>query len=291
MTWVKLDDQFHAHPKAARAFATCDASLGLHMLAMSYAGCFGTEGHIDVVFVKTKVPSAAKRAKSVSALVESGLWDVTENGWKIHDWEIYNGDAESREAARKAKVEAGRKGGLAKAANAAAASKTPSSELAGAKQALGGVLVAPSPSPVLTTTAMSGENAEPVAPHSIDEARDRLQSAQVQQVFDAWLRARAEQSGTRPTAKLDDKRRKLIRRALASHGLDDVLAAVVGWRNSPHHRGENPSSTVYDGLHLLLRDAEHIERFRDLAAQPAGRPVNGRSVSDTELTRLLIEGR
>ncbi|MFA9269219.1 MAG: hypothetical protein ACEQSX_00455 [Baekduiaceae bacterium] len=65
-------------------------------------------------------------------------------------------------------------------------------------------------------------------------------------------------------AVLDSKRRSRITKALAQFDLDDVLAAVQGWRESPWHRGENPTETVYDGIELLLRDAAHIERFRDL---------------------------
>jgi len=103
MSWTKLDDQFHAHPKIARAWAACDASLGLHTLAMSYSGCFNTRGHIDAVFVAGKIPSAARRNKAVAALVDAGLWDVDGDGWKIHDWDVYNGDADARSAsARKA---------------------------------------------------------------------------------------------------------------------------------------------------------------------------------------------
>ena len=45
---------------------------------------------------------------------------------------------------------------------------------------------------------------------------------------------------------------------------EDVIAAVRGWRRSPFHAGQNESSTVYNDLVLCLRDAKHIEQFRDL---------------------------
>ncbi len=82
-------------------------------------------------------------------------------------------------------------------------------------------------------------------------------------VFEAW-----KQSTGRPRANLGGatgrKRRALIQRALKDYPLEDVLAAVQGWKRSAHHRGENSRRTVYNDLELLLRDAEHIERFRDL---------------------------
>jgi hypothetical protein len=46
------------------------------------------------------------------------------------------------------------------------------------------------------------------------------------------------------------------------------MDAVVGWVNSPHHRGDNDTNTVYNDLELLLRSPKHIERFRDLARKP-----------------------
>jgi hypothetical protein len=78
-------------------------------------------------------------------------------------------------------------------------------------------------------------------------------------VFDAW-----RQSTGKHRAKLDDKRRRRIKAALRSYSLADVLDAVRGWEHSPHHRGENEQGTVYNELDLLLRDAAHIEQFRDL---------------------------
>lgn len=78
-------------------------------------------------------------------------------------------------------------------------------------------------------------------------------------VFDAW-----RESTGKHRAQLDSKRRKVIREALKAYPLEDVLAAVRGWRHSAHHRGENRQRTVYNDLGLLLRDAPHIEMFRDL---------------------------
>lgn len=84
--------------------------------------------------------------------------------------------------------------------------------------------------------------------------------AAVRAVFEGWLAS----TGRTDRTVLDAKRKRLIVNALKAYSLDDVLDAVRGWRNSPHHRGENDSATVYDDLGLLLRDAAHIEKFRDM---------------------------
>lgn len=116
MAWVRLDDQMHAHPKINRAFADAPASLGLHTLAMTYSAAYNLDGFVDDVFVASKLTGRKTREKAVQALVNAGLWhrDDDRGGYEIHDWAAYNGDADAREAARRAKVEAGRKGAAAR---------------------------------------------------------------------------------------------------------------------------------------------------------------------------------
>lgn len=99
-------------------------------------------------------------------------------------------------------------------------------------------------------------------------------SARVQAVFDKWIEATGKTNRT----VLDQKRRRLIQSALERYPVDDVLDAVCGWRNSPHHRGENEQGTVYNDLELLLRDPAHIEKFRDLWRNPPRTAM--RSVGD-----------
>ena len=66
-------------------------------------------------------------------------------------------------------------------------------------------------------------------------------------------------------AIFDEKRRRLINARLKDYTADELCLAVAGWKNSPFHRGQNPGGKVYNDLGLLLRDAEHVEQFRDLA--------------------------
>lgn len=83
-------------------------------------------------------------------------------------------------------------------------------------------------------------------------------------VFDEWIVVTERTTRT----ALDDKRRRIIERAIKSHGLDTCLDAVRGWQNSPYHRGENDSGTVYDDIGLILRDASKIENFARLWHNP-----------------------
>lgn len=105
-------------------------------------------------------------------------------------------------------------------------------------------------------------------------------------VFAAWLEATGRTSRT----ALDEKRRRLILRALDRYPLTDVIDAVRGWRHSPYHTGNNPTGQVYNDLGLLLRDADHIERFRDLERQPPSPIAQGAAAqAQADLLRRIGE--
>lgn len=102
-------------------------------------------------------------------------------------------------------------------------------------------------------------------------------------MFDAWVEA----TGRTGRTVLDRKRRRLIRRALDEHPLDDVLDAVVGIMRSPFHVGQNDRGRAYTGLDVILRDAEHIEQFRDLARQAPDGVELGRPAAELTLDERL----
>ncbi len=64
-----------------------------------------------------------------------------------------------------------------------------------------------------------------------------------------------------PRSKLDDKRIAKIKQALKNYTADDLTKAFRGCAVSPYHMGDNDRSTKYDDITLILRDAEHVERF------------------------------
>lgn len=112
----------------------------------------------------------------------------------------------------------------------------------------------------------------------------KMEKPREQLVFEAWIEA----TGRTDRTVFSTKRLRLIRRALDDYPLEDVLDAVRGWRHSPHHCGNNDRGTVYNDLGLLLRDAEHIEAFRDFERKgtrprmPKGSDVTARNVARME---------
>lgn len=104
------------------------------------------------------------------------------------------------------------------------------------------------------------QNAPPL--NLTNKPKQKEEVDEVRVVFDAWVEA----TGKHPTrTRLDNKRRRTITKALKDHPVEDVLDAVVGWQHDPFYCGENDRGRPFNDLGLLLRDAEHVERFRDMA--------------------------
>ena len=89
-------------------------------------------------------------------------------------------------------------------------------------------------------------------------------------VFNHWCTIMAH-----PKAKLDNKRQRLIVSALQNYSLEQIKQAIDGCARSGFHMGDNAQKKRYDELSLILRDAEHIEKFIALAS-----PENGLVASD-----------
>ena len=82
MTWFKLDDSFHSHPKVLQAG---NEAVGLYVRCGSYCAQHLTDGFVPsgVVFLYGNVELA-------SVLVESQLWVPVTGGWRMHDYLTYN---------------------------------------------------------------------------------------------------------------------------------------------------------------------------------------------------------
>lgn len=92
MTWFRVDDQLHSHPKAMRAGPE---ALGLWLLAGSWSSAQLTDGWVpDYVALRLAGTAAEDYA---ARLVAAGLWvegerspehgaNVAERGWWFHEW-------------------------------------------------------------------------------------------------------------------------------------------------------------------------------------------------------------
>lgn len=94
----------------------------------------------------------------------------------------------------------------------------------------------------------------------------------VPEIFAYWQKVMAS-----PKSALDAKRKTLITNALKNYSPVDICKAIRGCSKSPHNMGKNDRNTKYNGLNLILRDAEHIDYFINLDsanAKPAAETID-----------------
>lgn len=79
---------------------------------------------------------------------------------------------------------------------------------------------------------------------------------EVKTIFEFWQKVMQS-----PKSVMDDKRKALIVKALKNYSPADICKAIRGCSKTPHNMGENAQAAKYNGIGLILRDAENIDRF------------------------------
>jgi hypothetical protein len=286
MSWAKLDDRFHENRKVRGLWRRHPAALGLHVMALTYCAGHETDGVVDLEFVEDKVPGLAVRRKMTQALVDAGMWTVTDNGWMIHDFLDFHPSRAAlearREADRERKSRGGRNGTPRDSRNVPAGIPSDSE-----RKDVG--IQGSSESPVPTRpdqTTNSDVVADATTSVSQIDAR-RQQAEDITAVWDAYVQTRTSVLGSRSVPSLTPERRALIAKRLKSYPAGDLIAAVKGWRHFPHNRGENDQARPYCDIELVLRinqQTNNVERFRDAEATAPG------GSSEADVRRKLLEG-
>lgn len=98
MTWFKIDDRFHSHPKV---LAAGNAAVGLWARCGSWSADQNQEG-----FVPHAIARMYGTAAEIKALVRVGLFeDDDRGGYLIHDWLDFNPSADRVASEREAAAE------------------------------------------------------------------------------------------------------------------------------------------------------------------------------------------
>jgi hypothetical protein len=225
-------------------------------------------GHLRRLAADLPAVAAGVTADTIAdRLVATGLWATHADGWRIAAWLDWNAsaaeidarrtaDRERKTAWRKAKTDPdpddpqpttrrGRPAGHGRRATPDT-DRNPSGHERRATRSE--VKSSDTEDEVTTERPLVG-----FAHESTDS------SPQVDQVFAHWLTATGRTTRTR----LDTRRRNRILWALDHYPIDEILTAITNAAISPWHAGHNPEGRRYDDIALILRDAEHLERFRD----------------------------
>lgn len=111
MTWAKLDDRMHDDPRTEAAGVE---AMGLWAMALSYMADYATDGRISLARCR-RLAGSQKGKRYADRLVEAGWWEPHEDGYRLIDWTSYLIPREQVEARSAGAVEAGRRGGRARA--------------------------------------------------------------------------------------------------------------------------------------------------------------------------------
>lgn len=91
--------------------------------------------------------------------------------------------------------------------------------------------------------------------HSVEPTQ--TQENAIQQIFLFWQKTFEHRQ-----AKLDKKRKSIIQKALkAGYTIAQLCEAITGCSLTPHNLGYNERGQRYDGLGVIFRDADNIDRF------------------------------
>ena len=108
MSWIPLDDGFHSHRKVVTAGLE---AVGLHCRVLSWCGASLTDGYVPAALVREF--AGARAARLAQRLVDAGLWERDDDGWRVHNWQLRNASAQSIRAERGLLSEKRRRAGAA----------------------------------------------------------------------------------------------------------------------------------------------------------------------------------
>ena len=107
MSWFRLDDGFHSHPKVRKAG---NAAVGLWVRCATYSAEYGRDGHIPLDLARD-----FGKPTEIRSLIESRLWVPNGDGYLIRDYLEYNPTADQERARKAADAEKHRRWREAKA--------------------------------------------------------------------------------------------------------------------------------------------------------------------------------
>lgn len=255
MSWGKLDDRMHSNE---RMIALSHPAFRLYWVVVSYVRERKTAGVIS----RTGAEALARTHRcplpsTIQELVKEGRWEPDPDGvsYHIHDWHVFY-PPELADVRRSNGRLGGRPPKPRQEPNGNHHGFQPETSKVIAQKPSGVPRAGGNPSPISPDTDTPTPTPPIGVPPSLVTSGGSDRRESVQRVWEAWL----ESTGKRRSV-FDPKRRRLIEARLQDYSTDELVEAVQGWKASPYHRGENERGEVYNGLGLLLRDSEHVEKF------------------------------
>jgi hypothetical protein len=243
MAWVKVDDQFFRHPKVMAAGRD---ARDLYLVGLCYCAQSLTDGFVPSQAVRVLAAEAEIDTGPASAarLVEVGLWEPTEAGYRVHDYLEYQPSKDQVLHTREVRAEAGRRGGKQKASNLL--DKSPSKTLAKSKQNSAPYPSRTHPDPVpipVPADRPTGEGMDrPVPSHRAPRPHPLPPEFALDDDMRAWAAEFA------PDADAETETRKFVARSRDQGKLSaDWRGAWEGWMLSPYATKDTQSRASPNG--------------------------------------------
>lgn len=235
MAYAQIHVEAMSHWKIA---GLSDAAFRLWVCGLVYAQTHLTDGLIDrraLVVVRSKA-----RRTQVEALVNAGLWDTCDEGWRIHDYTEWNKTREEVEGKRE---------------------KWRVSKRRVRKVSTVDSTVDSTESPATDTIRYETKRSD-------TDVRAPLPSRYVPtgRIVEAWLEAGRLALGVAPGNDVSAKdRERFTQMRQAGWSEDDIIAGLRAWWASPHiTRGRHVSFFQSDAAEAIAHArAGHAYAFRD----------------------------
>ena len=115
------------------------------------------------------------------------------------------------------------------------------------------------------------------------ETEKRERQRHISVVFDYWKSVMGSKR-----AMLDSKRKRIIGSMLDNgYSPEDLCKAVEGCSKSAFHMGMNDKGMKYNGIDLIMRSAEHVDRFIGYCLNPP-KPA-GKQAQIEEINRRAVD--
>lgn len=116
----------------------------------------------------------------------------------------------------------------------------------------------------LISPAAIVSQAAPAQPRSVSKTAPEIKT-----VFDHWCQVMGSSK-----SHLNDERKRVIKRALGwGYTTDQLCEAVTGCSLTPFNMGDNDNGQRYNGLKVIFKNSDNVERFMSNARSPP-RPRN-----------------
>jgi hypothetical protein len=247
MPWGRIDDTWYDHPKLdllddVNEWPDRLAAAGLDSLAWSWCNRFLTDGHVPTATV-TKLGGTRELAE---LLVGIGRWEVSQTGYQIHDFLVYNDSRQEvlerrkKEADRKAAYRAAKAGKKpSKRRPAGSPAGTPRSKAANVPGGVPPVVRAESQRVSRDSRARTGGNRE----SRPDPSRPNVRNLSKRDSAPAE-RADVQALLDRGWPKVTPAQRKVLDEVLARHDLTGAEFAAEAIRMTPPEA--DPLAAVMD---------------------------------------------